>query len=103
MTSTFTPSGRGTLICSHKVENFDTWKAGYDATTSWKPKFGWQQGTVFTADGDRNNVTVVEEFDTVENAKKFASAPELQAAMSGAGVASAPDIRFFVHVGNSKS
>ena len=90
-----TSAAGATIVVTHKVADFDKWKVGYDATNAWKPKFGWKQGLVLTSDGDRNNVTVVEDFDTLENAKRFASSPDLKAAMSKAGVMGPPDIRFF--------
>ena len=95
ITAAYAQSPGATIVVSHKVENFDKWKVGYDATNAWKPQFGWKSEMVLTADGDRNNVTVVEEFDTIENAKRFASSPDLKTAMGKAGVMGPPDIRFF--------
>ena len=93
--SAYAESGGATVVVSHKVESFEKWKPVFDSTANWKAKFGWKHSVVLTADSDRNNVTVVEAFDTLENAKKFASSPDLKAAMGKAGVASPPDIRFF--------
>ncbi|MFN0314613.1 MAG: hypothetical protein ACKVQA_06230 [Burkholderiales bacterium] len=47
----------------------------------WKSRFGWKQGTVYAIDGDRNNVMVIEEFDTMEHAKAFAASPDLKTAI----------------------
>lgn len=88
------PSG-ATIVVTHKVENLEVWRWGYDSTANWKGKFGWKRGTVLTADNDQTNVTVIEEFETMEKAKAFASSPELKAAMGKAGVIGIPDIRFF--------
>ena len=88
------PSG-ATIVVTHKVENLENWRWGYDSTANWKGKFGWKHGTVLTAEGDQNNVTVIEEFETMEKAKAFASSPELKAAMGKAGVIGVPDIPFF--------
>lgn len=93
--SAYAESGVATLVVSHKVESFENWKHVFDSTANWKAKFGWKHSVVLTTDSDRNNVTVIEEFDTLENAKKFASSPDLKAAMGKAGVKSPPDIRFF--------
>ena len=91
----YAQSAGATIVVTHKVESYEKWKPVYDGTAAWKSKFGWKQGTVLTADGDRNNVTVIEDFDSIEHAKKFASSPDLKAAMGKAGVMGPPDIRFF--------
>jgi hypothetical protein len=91
----YAESGGASIVVSHKVESFEKWKPVFDSTASWKVKFGWKQSLFMTADNDRNNVTVIEEFDTLENARKFASSPELKTAMGKAGVTSPPDVHFF--------
>ena len=91
----YTQAAGATLVITHKVESFEKWKPVYDSTNAWKPSFGWKQGRVFIADGDRNSVMVIEDFDTLEHAKTFASSVNLHAAMSNAGVIGAPNIRFF--------
>ena len=82
------------LIVTHKVEDFERWKPVFDSTIGMKNRHGWKRSSIYTADGDRNNVMVAEEFATMEGAKAFASSPELRAAMGKAGVVGAPDIRF---------
>jgi len=56
---------------AHKVEDFERWKPVFDATAALKRGYGWKQFSVFAIDGDRNNVLVMEEFDTMANAKAF--------------------------------
>ena len=82
------------LIVTHKVEDFARWKVGFDSTIGMKKPHGWKHSSIYTVDGDRNNVMVVEEFATMAGAKAFAGSPELRAAMGKAGVLGAPDIRF---------
>jgi hypothetical protein len=82
------------LIVTHKVEDFARWKVVFDSTNAMKKPHGWKRSNIYTLDGDRNNVMVVEEFATMEGAKAFASSAELRAAMGKAGVVGAPDIRF---------
>ena len=82
---------------NHKKEDFARWKVGFDSTNAMKKPHGWKRSNIYTQDGDRNNVMVVEEFATMEGAKAFAGSPELRAAMGKAGVVGAPDIRFVNH------
>jgi antibiotic biosynthesis monooxygenase (ABM) superfamily enzyme len=82
------------LVATHKVESFERWKPAFDGVAAIKRGYGWKQSSVYAIDGDRNNVLVMEEFDTLEHAKAFASSPELKAALGKAGVVGAPEIRF---------
>ena len=82
------------LVATHKVADFERWKPVFEGVAELKRRFGWKQSSVFAIDGDRNNVLVMEEFDTLEHARAFATSPELKAAMGEAGVVSAPEIRF---------
>ena len=85
------------LIVTHKVEDFARWKVVFDSTIGMKKPHGWKHSSIYTVEGDRNNVMVVEEYATMEGAKAFAGSPELRAAMGKAGVVGAPDIRFVNH------
>ena len=85
------------LVVTHKVQDLAHWKLGFDSTNALKKPHGWKRSNIYTLDGDRNNVMVVEEFATMEGAKAFAGSPELRAAMGKAGVVGAPDIRFVNH------
>ena len=91
------------LVVSHKVEDFDRWLPVFESTGALKKKFGWKQSTVYSVDGDRNNVMVMEEFPSLEKAKAFAASPELKAAMGKAGVAGPPEIRFVTPVSHAKA
>ena len=91
------------LQVTHKVENFDKWLPVFESTAALKRKYGWKQSSVYTVDGDRNNVMVLEEFASLDRAKAFAGSPELKAAMGKAGVASPPEIRFVSVVSRAKA
>jgi uncharacterized protein (DUF1330 family) len=96
-------AGGAFLIVTHKVEDYDKWLPVFEGTAALKKKFGWKQSTVYSVDGDRNNVMVMEEFPSLEKAKAFATSPELKAAMGKAGVAGAPEIRFVSPVSHAKA
>lgn len=82
------------LVVSHKVADFAKWKVGFDTTAQLKRGFGWKGSSIYSIDGDRNNVLVMEEFGSFERAKAFAASPELREAMGKAGVLGPPEIRF---------
>lgn len=79
------------LVATHKVEDFARWKPVFDDTAALKGRYGWQHSSVYTIDGDRNNVLTMEKFDSLEHAKAFASSAELKAAMGKAGVVGVPE------------
>lgn len=91
------------IMVTHKVQDFQVWKKVYDSTAAWKPGYGWKQGTVFSVDGDPNNVMVIEEFGSMDQAKTFAGSSELKAAMGKAGVMGPPEVRFVTSVARSKN
>jgi hypothetical protein len=95
-------NGSAWLIVTHKVENYDHWKAVFDSVATTKRNYGWKQSNVLSIDGDKNNVMVMEEFGSIEKAKAFAASSELKTAMSKAGVASAPDVHFVISVAHSQ-
>lgn len=98
---TTAPNSGAWLHATHKVEDFERWKPVFDGAAALKRGFGWRQSSIYAIDGDRNNILVMEEFDTLEHAKAFASSPELKAAMGRAGVLGVPEIRFVSAVARS--
>jgi hypothetical protein len=96
-------NGGAFLLVTHKVDDFDRWLAVFESTRALKRKYGWKQSSVFSVDGDRNHVMVLEEFGSLERAKAFAASPELKAAMGKAGVSGPPEIRFVSMVSRAKA
>lgn len=81
------------VVVTHKVEDFARWKPVFDGTAALKRDYGWKESSVYAIDGDQNSVLVMEEFDTLEHARAFVSAPELKAAMGKGGVVGVPEVR----------
>jgi len=79
------------VVTTHRVEDFARWKPVFDGTATLKHGYGWKRSSVYMIDGDRNNVLVMEEFDSLGHARAFASSPELKAAMGKAGVVGVPE------------
>lgn len=82
------------LFVRHKVDDFKTWKKGYDDFDAERQSLGVTGHGVFQLDGDPNDVTVYHEFATMEAAKAFATSDRLKEVMDEAGVQGAPDIWF---------
>jgi len=82
------------IFVKHKVQDYTTWRKGYDAFEPTRVKLGAQGHAVYRAVDDANDLTVWHDFNNLEAAKAFANSPELKAAMQGAGVIGVPMVWF---------
>ncbi len=78
----------------HKVADFNKWKVVYDQHDAIRKQFGCKKSEVFTNSQNPNEVLVVTEWDSKEQAAKFDSSASLKEAMQNAGVISAPEFSF---------
>jgi len=81
-----------TLFVRHKVKDFGSWKAAYDAFTKERETLGVTSHGVFQATDDPNDVTVYHEFTDINTAKEFMGSARLKEVMQAAGVVGAPDV-----------
>ena len=82
------------LLVQHQVTNFSSWKKEFDTTAALRKSHGELSHQIFHDAADANNVTILLKWDSIPNAQKFASSPELRAAMEKSGLAGAPSIHF---------
>lgn len=82
------------MFVRHPVADFDTWKSHYDGFEATRQELGVRDAAVFRGKTDPNDVTAWHDFEDLDTAKAFASAPELAEAMQAAGVTSEPQIWF---------
>lgn len=83
-----------TLFVRHGVEDYATWRAGYDTFASLREEYGVREDSVFRSVDDERDVTVTHTFDSIDAARSFAGSAELKEAMQTIGVRSAPQIWF---------
>ena len=83
-----------TVIVQHKVKDFAEWKKVFDSAIEMRKSGGELSAEVYRDASDPNNLTVINKWDSLENAQKFVQAPELKAAMEKAGVAGPPTVSF---------
>ncbi len=84
-----------TLIVRHPVEDFDSWKLVYEQVGTLRDQHGCTADRVLQLPTDANDVVVIHDFPSFEQAEAFASDPELKSAMQRGGVAGAPRIEIF--------
>ena len=82
------------ILVKHTVADYATWKAGFIEHSSARKSAGSKGAQVFQSAQNPNEVVVLFEWDTLENARKFTEDPDLREAMQKAGVQGRPEISF---------
>ncbi|HZP30711.1 MAG TPA: cyclase [Acidimicrobiia bacterium] len=88
--------GQALIIVNHEVNDYATWRAGYEDVQPLRDRHGVTAANVLQDPADPNNVTVLHWFPSVAQAQAFVGAPELRDAMQKAGVAGPPRIEITV-------
>ena len=83
-----------TMLIQHKVKDFTEWKKVFDSAAGLRSSSGELSTQIFQDASDPNSLTIMNKWDSLENAQKFAHSPELKAAMEKAGVTSPPTVTF---------
>ena len=87
-----------TMLVQQKVKDFDAWKEVYDTAFDMRASNGEISNQIYRDASDPNSLTVILKWDSLENAQRYASSPELKAAMEKAGVEGPPNIYFLNEV-----
>ena len=82
------------MLVHHKVKDFNAWKAVYDSVYDLRKANGELTDQILREENDPNSLTIIFDWDSFENARKYAGSPELKAAMEKAGVMGPPEIHF---------
>lgn len=83
-----------TVLVRHKVNDYAKWKAVLDETKPFAKSNGVRSQRVLRNSANPNEVVVVNEFDDMNTAQKFAQSDELKQVMQRAGVVEAPSVWF---------
>lgn len=89
-----TLAGDVRMFVRHEVTDYATWKKAFDAFAPAQKKGGVYYKAVFQSTDNPNDVTVIHDFHSLEQAKAFAANPELKSAMEKGGVKGPPQIWF---------
>ena len=82
------------LLIRHRVADFTSWKAAYDAHASARSAAGLKDTEVLRDLNDQNQVVLLFEVSDVQKAKEFSESSSLRDAMRDAGVTDKPDLYF---------
>ena len=89
------------ILVRHKVEDFDTWKPGYEDHGVVRGASGCKGSQIMRNADDPNEVTILLEWDNLDNARKFAQSDDLREAMQRVGVVGQPDVYFLNEAGRT--
>ncbi len=81
-------------IVVHDVEDYDSWKQGFDAHADARKSAGVIAHAINRSVEEPNRVVAMLQAESVESLRSFFAAPELAAAMKQAGVQGTPHVTF---------
>jgi hypothetical protein len=82
------------LTVQLKVQDYSTWRTGYDGREQGRVAAGITNGKVYRRAEDPNDVVILSDVADVAKARSFLGTDELKAAMQKSGVQGSPAIRF---------
>lgn len=82
------------ILVQHSVEDYARWKVGFDDHGATRQASGSKGALVLRNAEDPNQVTLLLEWDNLDNARAFANSDELREAMQRAGVTGPPSVYF---------
>lgn len=86
------------VLVHHKVSDFSHWKEAFDSHLSTRKRAGETGCHLFHNLDDPRDIYLLLDWQTVEEARKFMSSPELRETMQKAGVEGSPEVRFLEDV-----
>ena len=84
------------IIVQHTVSDYDAWKQVFDEHEAVRRQHGATGHQLYRSADNPNEVTVVNQFPTREQAEAFATDPSLKEAMERGGVVSEPRVTWAV-------
>jgi len=78
------------VMVQHKVRDYDAWKSVFDEHQAVRTRHGATGHELYRSLEDPNEVTVINQFPSREQAEAFAADPSLKEAMERGGVISEP-------------
>ena len=78
----------------HKVEDYERWKPVFDEHAATQQHSGSTGRRLFRNADDPNELLILNEFDSLDNARTFGQSQDLKETMQRAGVADQPDVYY---------
>jgi len=82
------------VLVRHKVADFNRWKQAFDADVIVRRRAGEISFHIFHNQEDANDLFLLLDWESAEQARKFMESDELRQRMQQAGVQNAPEIQY---------
>ncbi len=81
-----------TLFVHHKIEDYAKWRKVFDEMDSVRRSMGEAGFSVYHTTTSPNEIVVLTEWGTADQARAYSQSPDLKQAMQRAGVISQPEV-----------
>jgi hypothetical protein len=86
------------VIVHHEVADYPAWKSVFESAVDWRHKNGERSCRIFHSAGNVNDLTLLFEWESLEQARAFMASEELKARMAKAGVKGQPRVEFLTEM-----
>ena len=82
----------------HEVADYAAWKSVFDAALDWRHQNGERSCRIFHSAGQVHQMTLLFEWENLDQARKFMASEELKARMAKAGVKGEPRVDYLTEM-----
>ncbi len=82
------------ILVRHKVSDYNRWKEAFDSHVSARRRAGETGCHLFHSLDDPRDLTLLLDWESADQARKFMTSTELRDAMQKAGVLGSPDVNY---------
>jgi heme-degrading monooxygenase HmoA len=82
------------MLVQHDVQDYEAWKSVFDSVVDLRKRNGEKSYQILRQENGSTKLVALFEWDSLDNARKYAASPELEEAMQRAGVTGRPEILF---------
>ncbi len=86
------------VLVHHEVADYPVWKAMFDSALDFRHQHGERGCRIFHRAGNLNDLTLLFEWENLEQARDFLGSDELQARMKASGVKGMPVVEFLTEL-----
>jgi hypothetical protein len=86
------------VLVHHQVSDYPTWKAVFDSALEFRHQHGERSCRIFHSAGNLNDLTLLFEWETLDQARNFLVSDELKARMLASGVKGEPQVEFLTEM-----
>lgn len=87
-----------TVLIHHEVADYVAWKSVFDAALDWRHKNGERSCRIFHGAGNVNDLTLLSEWESLEQARNCMASDDLKARMAKAGVKGQPRVEYLTEM-----